>query len=72
MTPTNAVLEGVARLVPPAEALDQADRLEELADALGGVSPQDREVARHLRGVAHILRCNHREQATSTSRSGTP
>ena len=72
MTPANAVMEGVARLVPLDQAAAQADRLDELAAALEGVSPQERGVARHLRGVASVLRCQHREQATSTAEGGTP
>ena len=59
MTPTKApttTLEGVARLVPPADALDQAARIDTLAEHLERLSAQDAEVAAHLRSVAHHLR----------------
>ena len=59
MTPTKTptpVLEGVAGRVPAADALDQAARIDTLAEHLERLSAQDAEVAAHLRSVAHHLR----------------
>jgi hypothetical protein len=64
MTPTKTptpVIEGVARLVPAADALDQAGRLDTLAEHLEGVSPQDAEAAALLRAVARHLRSERTE-----------
>ena len=59
MTPTKtrtAMIERATTLVPAAEALDQADRLDTLAEHLEALSPQDAEAAAHLRAVARHLR----------------
>ena len=59
MTPTKTpvpFIEGVSRLIPAADALDQAGRLDTLAEHLEGVSPQDAEAAALLRAVARHLR----------------
>ena len=64
MTPTKTptpVIEGVARLVPAADALDQADRLDTLSEHLEGLSPQDAEAAALLRAVARHLRSERTE-----------
>ena len=67
MTPTKTptpVIEGVSRLIPAADALDQADRLDSIAEHLEGVSglsPHDAEFARQLRAVARHLRSERTE-----------
>ena len=64
MTPTKtptAVIERISRLVPAADALDQAGRLDTLAEHLEGVSPQDAEAAALLRAVARHLRSERTE-----------
>jgi hypothetical protein len=50
------MIERATTLVPAAEALDQADRLDTLAEHLEALSPQDAEAAAHLRAVARHLR----------------
>ena len=57
MTPTTELVERCQVIVPPAERLDQADRLDTLAEALRGLSPQDAGVALHLQAIADRLRC---------------
>tara|TARA_B100001971_G_C17805461_1_gene341421 strand:- start:311 stop:505 length:195 start_codon:yes stop_codon:yes gene_type:complete len=64
MTPTKTptpVIEGVSRLIPAADALDQADRLDTLSEHLEALSPQDAEAARNLRAVARHLRSERTE-----------
>lgn len=57
MTPTTDLLARCQALIPPEERLDQADRLDTLAEALRGLSPQDAGVALDLEAVADRLRC---------------
>jgi hypothetical protein len=57
MTPTTDLVERCQVIVPPEDRLDQADRLDTLAEAVRGLSPQDAGVALHLRAIADRLRC---------------
>jgi len=56
MTPAKALFERCQVIVPPEARADQAARLDALADRLTPRSPQDAEVARHLRDIAADLR----------------
>ena len=57
MTPTTDLVERCHAIVPPEDRLDQADRLDTLAEALRGLSPQDAGVALRLQAIADRLRC---------------
>jgi hypothetical protein len=57
MTPTTELVERCQVIVPPEDRLDQADRLDTLAEAVRGLSPQDAGVALHLQAIADRLRC---------------
>ena len=57
MTPTTDLVERCQVIVPPEDRLDQADRLDTLAEALRGLSPQDAGVALRLQAIADRLRC---------------